>query len=110
MAKFKIVVEDADKTNEFELNRYTDAFLRSGAKKFLADKLAKEKAPIREKGFIHTEVDSECPEGLPNCRNCGDPNYKQSCKEAGHCSDCGTRHGIAPDSVLAKNGFKLEQV
>ena len=59
----------------------------------------------------HAEaVDSECPDGLPNCRNCGDPAHEEACRAAGHCPLCGTVHGIAPNAHLAANGYRLDVV
>jgi hypothetical protein len=64
----------------------------------------------RPSGTVHAEsIDSTCPEGLPNCRNCGDANHRESCLAAGHCPHCGTRHGIAPDAHLKANGYRLER-
>ncbi len=56
-------------------------------------------------GAIHTEMASECPLGISNCRNCGDSTIP--CAGEGHCSGCGIMHGIAPDSVLMTNGLRL---
>lgn len=61
----------------------------------------------RDVGELHTTADSECPDGHLNCRNCGDPAHKASCKAAGHCPLCGTRHGIAPDGYLAESGVSM---
>lgn len=64
--------------------------------------------PMRPLGTIHTSIEGfECPDGLPNCRNCGDPAHAESCKAAGHCPHCGTAHGVAPDAVLAANGYGI---
>jgi hypothetical protein len=67
-------------------------------------------AELRAAGTIHSQADSECPEGRPNCRNCGDPSHIEQCQSKGHCPDCGTKHGIAPDSVIAKHGYALVEV
>jgi len=72
------------------------------------NKAAKHDGRKRPKGTIHTIAEMDCPNGLPNCRNCGDPIYKEICKANGHCSLCGTAHGIGPDSGLAANGYTLE--
>jgi predicted Zn-ribbon and HTH transcriptional regulator len=69
---------------------------------------ARTHAPNRQVGDIHAEMDDTCPDGLPNCRHCGDPAHADSCRAAGHCPHCGTRHGIAPESVLTANGYRLE--
>jgi hypothetical protein len=57
---------------------------------------------------VHTEADTACPNGLPNCRQCGDPAHAEACRSAGHCPDCGTKHGVAPESVVRANGYRLE--
>lgn len=98
MPKFKILVDDVDKAHEahiesYKLHPHIQKQLRNGSK--------------RPKGTVHTEAEAECPNGLPNCRNCGDPEYLESCKAAGHCPDCGIKHGIAPDSIIKKNGYRL---
>ena len=90
MPRFAIVVDDPDKHHAYEE--------RAGFK-------PREK---RSRGHVHAEMDDACPEGLPNCRNCGDPDHAEHCKANGHCPHCGVRHGIAPESVLAKHGFRLE--
>ena len=90
MPRYAIVVHDLKKHREYHA--------KSGARS----------VHNFDVGHVHTEMDDECPLGLPNCRNCGDPAYAERCKEAGHCPDCGTKHGIAPESVLEKHGFKLE--
>lgn len=109
MPKFAIVVNDPDKHRAFELKRYTEAFQRSGVSSVKAKREAESRAPTkRERGFVHVEMSDDCPDGLPNCRNCGDPAHAASCRASGHCQDCGTKHGIAPDAVLAAHGFALE--
>ena len=90
MPRFAIVVEDAEKAHQRELAR------------------GFRPRSVRPKGTVHVEMDSECPHGRPNCRNCGDPTHRASCHAQGHCPDCGTKHGIAPDAVLAMNGYALE--
>jgi len=64
----------------------------------------------REVGDLHTLGVSECPDGMPNCRNCGDPAHEEACRAAGHCPLCGTAHGIAPDAHLADGGMELVAV
>lgn len=56
---------------------------------------------------LHSVADAACPDGRPNCRNCGDPDYKASCAAAGHCPLCGTRHGVGPDALLATRGLAV---
>jgi hypothetical protein len=109
MAKFAIVVADSQKHLAFERERYTTAFIEAGVPHQKAVSLASDRVgAARAVGHIHTEMDDVCPEGLPNCRNCGDPGFAAACEQAGHCPDCGTKHGIAPDAVLARHGFVLE--
>jgi predicted Zn-ribbon and HTH transcriptional regulator len=62
---------------------------------------------VHKVGHVHAEMNVECPDGGKNCRNCGDPEFKEQCSSLGHCPNCGTSHGIAPNSVLIKNGLKL---
>jgi hypothetical protein len=51
----------------------------------------------------------DCPRGLPNCRNCGDPDHADTCRADGHCPLCGRRggHGVASDRVLKEKGVIL---
>lgn len=101
MPRYKIIIENVDKAHEAFIDSYK---LLPHAQQKLRD------GPKRSVGTIHSEADSECPEDMPNCRNCGDPEFYIPCKKAGHCPDCGTKHGIAPDSVVAANGYKLVEV
>jgi len=60
------------------------------------------------KDSLHTEMESlDCPDGLPNCRNCGDPQHAEACIAAGHCPHCGTQHGMTPQRLLAEGGYHL---
>lgn len=110
MPTHAIVIHDADKAHAFEHTRYAEAFQRAGVAPEKAAKMAAERVgQPRTVGTEHVaRIEEACPEGLPNCRNCGDPAFADSCRAAGHCPDCGTKHGIAPDSVLAAHGFRLE--
>ena len=98
MPRYKIVVDDVEKAHTANAHSYR---LHWDVQRLI------EKGPKRPKGTVHDLMDSECPEGRPNCRNCGDPAHAEACKAAGHCPHCGTRHGIAPDAVLAANGYRL---
>lgn len=60
---------------------------------------------LRPVGTLHTVIALECPEGMDNCRNCGDP--KTPCIGPNHCPYCGILHGCAPDRIVAQNGYKL---
>lgn len=63
----------------------------------------------RPVGTVHAVVESfACPVGGMNCRNCGDPAYAERCRAAGHCPHCGTRHGVAPDAVVAAHGYAIQ--
>ncbi len=97
--RWKIVVDDVDKAHEAMLHSY-----RKHPRK--QAELRKNSTP-RPKGTVHTVCDDECPEGKPNCRNCGDPNFVDTCRIAMHCKYCGTRHGIAPQRTVAANGYIL---
>jgi hypothetical protein len=110
MAKVRIVIDNVQKAHDFEIKKYKEAFERAGARPDKAEREARKRVgQQRPKGTVHAEADLECPDEMPNCRNCGDPDFKQSCREAGHCPDCGTKHGVAPDSVVAAHGFVLEE-
>lgn len=111
MRKVRVVIADADKARAFEVRAYRAGFLRAGATEALAGREAEARVgPARAVGTVHAEAELECPEGLPNCRNCGDPAYAETCRADGHCPNCGTAHGVAPDATLAANGFALEMV
>lgn len=97
--RVKLVVVDPQKAHVARVHSYR---LHPAVQKRVAAQ------PHPEAGSIHAEMNDACPEGRPNCRNCGDPDYAQQCKQQGHCPDCGTRHGVAPDSVLARNGLAIE--
>ena len=112
MPKYHIVIADADKAHQFERRRYREAFERAKVRPDRLERLVDERAGSkRDVGVVHAEaVASECPDGLPNCRNCGDPAHVTTCRAAGHCPECGTKHGIAPTSVLVAHGFALEVI
>lgn len=96
--RIRIIVEDEDKALEAEKFSYR-------FHTHLSNRLSK-----RAKGAVHCEADTECPEGMPNCRNCGDPEFIESCKAEGHCPDCGTKHGVAPDSIIIRSGYQIVNV
>lgn len=64
-------------------------------------------APPPAVGTLWAEMDDTCPLGRPNCRRCGDPAFQETCRNLGHCPQCGTAHGIAPTSVLEAHGLTL---
>ena len=110
MPRYTLVITDADKAHAARLKQYEDAYRRARphlpATALRA--LALEHEPVKpEVGSTWTECDEACPEGRPNCRNCGDPAFAATCQADGHCPHCGTRHGIAPASVLAAHGLEM---
>jgi hypothetical protein len=124
MARYKLIIADAQLAHDKEIERNTNtqvardikakresgekvnefdvANLTRGHRRHFADKFKQ-----RPVGAVHGVSATECPFEMPNCRNCGDPQHAASCQAQGHCPDCGTKHGIAPDSVLAANGYAL---
>lgn len=83
----KLVVDNPAKYVTFQIESY---------KNFPAVKLK----PV-EKGYVHAMIGVfTCPDGLPNCRECGG-----ECKDETHCKKCGVLHGVAPDSKLKANGL-----
>lgn len=98
MPRYKILVDDVEKAHAALVDSYR---LHPHVQRQLND------APRRQKGEMHTEAESECPDDLPNCRNCGDPEHADTCRAAGHCPSCGIAHGIAPDRLLAAKGYRL---
>jgi hypothetical protein len=120
MPRYKIVIADPDLAQRQEIARNVAHNLKAhGAhllgpqdqkrlEKTIVERVSQMVGPAKQKGDLHTEMDSECPDGLPNCRNCGDPAYADACRLAGHCEHCGTRHGIAPDATVKANGYALE--
>ena len=120
MPRFKIIVDNPKVAQEKEIERTVAANLAAyGVDQMQPVEAARLEAAIdqavrvtvgeeKPEGTVHDTVESDCPKGLPNCRNCGDPAYAASCQAAGHCPECGTKHGLAPDSVVAANGYRLE--
>jgi hypothetical protein len=122
MPRFKLVIDNADLAHEKEIERNVRANMKAhGVEKMAAHDAARTTNVInrevrkrfpeaRPAGEVHDIADTECPDGMPNCRNCGDPNHAASCQAAGHCPKCGTAHGIAPDRIVSENGYRLEPV
>jgi hypothetical protein len=107
-----LIIADAQLAHDREIYRNIEANVKvhGEARRAHVTRLIRERynhSP-RPVGTVHDETESDCPEGLPNCRNCGDPAHVESCHAAGHCPHCGTRHGIAPDAHVAANGYRLE--
>jgi hypothetical protein len=98
MAYYELQVVDSAKAHDARVRSYR---LHPATQR----QIAREAAPAV--GSVWTGLEDTCPDGLPNCRNCGDPQFAESCRKAGHCPHCGTKHGIAPDSVLAANGLTM---
>ena len=64
--------------------------------------------PERPVGTLHAVAALACPDGLPNCRNCGDP--ETPCTGPDHCPYCGTRHGVAPYRLVVARGYALVEL
>lgn len=114
MPRYRIIIHDAQLAHDREIHRNIEANVRAHGEahraritRHVQDRYAH---PPRPEGTVHDEADSECPDGLPNCRHCGDPAHEETCKAAGHCPACGTKHGIAPDAHLTANGYRMETV
>lgn len=119
---YAIVIKDANVAHSKEIERNVKANLeRHGhanlpereqkrLEKFVDEHVRSYVGPKRQAGDLHTVASEDCPDGLPNCRNCGDPAFADSCRAAGHCDKCGTAHGIAPQSVVDANGYELVEV
>lgn len=109
MAKYAIVIDDADLAYAREIERNVHAHAKRPEDRPRVERIVRQAVgPKRPRGTVHAELSDACPDGLPNCRNCGDPEHAESCQAAGHCPYCGTRHGIAPDRILRANGYRLE--
>lgn len=118
MPRIRLVIVDEGKAHAANIAAYERGFLLALAAhpperraalrarwRALAEQHAGAPRPI---GTVHAALATECPEGRPNCRDCGDPAHAAACQAAGHCPDCGTKHGVAPDSVLLAHGYALE--
>lgn len=135
MPRFKIVIDNPQIAHEKEIERNVHANVRAhGVDRMGAMDAVRAINAInrtvramvgspRAPGTVHDICDSECPDGLPNCRNCGDPEHEASCKAAGHCENCGRStgapdvlqpkdgkmgHGLSPDRIVALRGYRLE--
>lgn len=120
MPRFKIVIDKPETAYEQEIARNVNANLRAfrvnnmdaveaaRTTNAIARKVREMVGPRKPAGTVHDVAESECPDGLPNCRNCGDQQHAAACQAKGHCSKCGTAHGIAPDRIVADNGYRLE--
>lgn len=112
MAKYQIVIADADLAHAREIHRNVEANVAAHGEAHRAKiaKIFQARVQKRDTGTVHDEADTDCPDGLPNCRHCGDPDYAVACAAQQHCPDCGTKHGIAPESVLKANGYALKAI
>lgn len=111
MPKFAIVVDNADVAHTQAIHRNIEKFRAAGFPPEFAVSAARAYVgDAHPEGFvINAEpLATECPEGKPNCRNCGDPAHEDTCRAAGHCPNCGRSHGMASDATLAKHGYRLE--
>lgn len=110
MPKYAVVIKDAKIARAKEIQRNLEANLKAHPKappELVLARVVERFGAMRPPGTVHAYADSACPEGKPNCRNCGDPAYAEDCKAKGHCPLCGTQHGLAPDSVVAASGYEL---
>lgn len=124
MPRYAIVVTDPEKHHAAEVDRNVKSNVshhlaqRKGAgpqeTAVLVARMHKavlERTPEpRPVGTLHAVAETECPDGLPNCRNCGDPAHTAACRKAGHCPLCGIAHGVAPERYLADSGVELVEV
>jgi hypothetical protein len=112
MPHFAIVVDDPDKEQAGARARHARHYQRGrrNLPPAILDRMLARVAPKRQVGDLVTVAAVECPDGAPNCRNCGDPAFADECRESGHCPHCGTRHGIAPQSYLEATGVTLVAV
>ena len=113
--KVAIVVDHPEVAHSREIERNVKANLDNlpeaqrteSNRRLVEQRVRKMVGDVKPQGTVHAIVDLECPSGMPNCRNCGDPDYADSCSEAGHCPDCGIKHGCAPASIVVANGYRL---
>jgi hypothetical protein len=105
MPQMRLVVKDAEKANAARRRQMADAYRRAGYRPQDIDALVAREGVV-DTGAVWAELATECPEGRPNCDRCGDPAHADACQAAGHCADCGTKHGIAPLSVLEAHGLE----
>ena len=108
MAYYALVIDDAEKATEAKRRLREVGLVRAGVSAPQAGRIAQVQESPQVAGALWTHMEDACPDGLPNCRKCGDPAFAVACAAAGHCPHCGTAHGIAPDSVLAAHGVVLK--
>jgi hypothetical protein len=113
MPYFAVVIKDAQVAHEQEIARTVEHNVKihgEDARPRIEKHVRSFFAAPRPAGHLHAHVETECPDGLPNCRNCGDPVHAASCKAAGHCPHCGTLHGLAPDAHVTAHGYELVEL
>lgn len=113
MPHYAIVIEDPDQHHASTVRRTIERNVQHHGerhRKKITELALEIVGGKRQKGDLHTLAESECPDGLPNCRNCGDPDHLEACAAAGHCPHCGIDHGITPDGLLADRGVVLKEV
>ena len=114
MPRYAIVIKDADVAHAQEVRRNIEANIAHHGEQHRQriEAIVNSRFPYgpRPAGTVHDEASSECPDGLPNCRNCGDSAYAETCKASGHCPNCGTNHGLAPDAVVSAHGYELKAI
>jgi len=98
MPRYAIVIADPEKHHAAEIDRNVKANLahqvstrrnigpqETAALTTRIDRAIRARtSPPRDTGELHTVAETDCPDGLPNCRNCGDPAHKATCRKAGH--------------------------
>jgi len=108
MPHYALVIDDPVKAKLAMDATTRDAARRAGLASRETERRLAANRPVKDD--LWTAADSECPLDRPNCRHCGDPAFAVSCVASGHCQQCGTAHGIAPDSVLVAKGLVLLEV
>lgn len=121
MPRYKLVIDDVDKAHaaRIRLDAKSIKVMEPHLPEHVVQLRAAARNPVKpEPGEIWTVADTDCPDGQPNCRYCGDPAFEATCRQVGHCPLCGVGgdgkggggHGVAPNSVLAAHGLRLEAV
>lgn len=109
-----LIVSDPQRHHTHRVHQHADRLqlnrpsMTEARRKALLDaEIAAGRVPVPVQDELYAVAEEACPDGHPNCRNCGDPAFAATCLAAGHCPHCGTRHGIAPASHLDRIGLAL---
>lgn len=109
----RLIVADAERAHAWLRQQSHGPYVRDLVARGVPPDVAAERAAAAVSvarpalGALYGESDLDCPDGLANCRNCGDPEFESVCRGAGHCARCGVLHGTAPDAVLRAHGLTL---